>query len=58
MPLFRLKIKQEIMATKRKTKTKERFFSFIPSLQPLSKEEKEELKMRIVVAIRQSVATN
>ena len=46
------------MATKRKTKTKERFFSFIPSLQPLSKKEKEELKMRIVVAIRQSVATN
>jgi hypothetical protein len=58
MPLFRPKIKQEIMATKGKTKKKERLYSFIPSLQPLSKEEKEELKMRIIVAIRQSVATN
>ena len=46
------------METKGKTKKKERLYSFIPPLQPLSKEEKEELKMRIIVAIRQSVATN
>ena len=46
-----------IMVTKRDSKKKiKHLYSFIPALQPLSKEEKEELKMRIIVAINQSVA--
>ena len=46
------------MATKEDSKKKKRLYSFIPSLQPLSKEEKEELKMRIIVAIHQPIALN
>lgn len=46
------------MATKRDSKKEETLYSFIPSLQPLSKEEKEELKMRIIVAIHQPIALN
>ncbi len=46
------------MATKRDSKKKETLYSFIPSLQPLSKEEKEELKMRIFTAIQQTQALN
>ena len=46
------------MATKRDSKKKETHYSFIPSLQPLSKEEKEELKMRIFAAIQQTQALN
>lgn len=45
------------MAAKGNTKKKETY-SFVPSLQPLSKEEKEELKMRIIVAIHQPMALN
>ena len=45
------------MVTKRDSKKKiKHLCSFIPALQSLSKEEKEELKMRIIVAINQSVA--
>ena len=46
------------MATKRDSKKKETLYSFIPSLQPLSKEEKEELKMRIFTVIQQTQALN
>ena len=46
------------MATKGNPPKKEHIYSLIPPLQPLSKEEKEELKMRIIVAIHQSVALN
>ena len=46
------------MATQRDSKKKETLYSFIPSLQPLSKEEKEELKMRIFAAIQQTQALN
>ena len=46
------------MATKGDSKKGKCLYSFIPSLQPLSKEEKEELKMRIIAAIHQSVALN
>ena len=46
------------MATKGDSKKKKCLYSFIPPLLPLSKEEKEELKMRIIAAIHQSVALN
>lgn len=46
------------MATNRKTKKKEHVFSLFPPLQPLSPTEKEELKMRIIVAIGPTVAFN
>ena len=46
------------MATKGKNNKKERLYSIIPPLQPLSQEEKDELKMRIFVAIHQSLALN
>lgn len=39
-----------------KNKKKEHTFSFIPSLPPLSMDEKKELEMRIYVAICQSAA--
>lgn len=42
------------MAGKGKTKKKGLTFSFIPSIQPLSIEEKKELEIRIFVAICQS----
>ena len=41
-----------------KGNTKKGPYTYNPSLQPLSKKEKEELKMRIIVAIRQSIAVN
>ena len=44
------------MADKGKIKKKELTFSFIPTLRPLSAEEKKELEMRIYVAICQSAA--
>ena len=48
-----------IMVAKRDSKKKiKHLYSFIPALQPLSKEEKEELKMRIIIAMNQSIALN
>ena len=46
------------MATKGDSKKGKCLYSFIPSLQPLSKEEKEELKMRIFTVIQQTQALN
>ncbi|MBQ7419241.1 MAG: hypothetical protein IJV17_00715 [Prevotella sp.] len=44
------------MAEKGNHKKKKQFLTYISHLQPLSTEEKEELKMRIYMAICQSTA--
>ncbi len=46
------------MAAKDKYRKRGHSVSFIPSLQPLSIEEKKELELRIFVAICQSAAMN